>query len=350
MKRIPAFNEPFVFQWHITDACNLNCAHCYRTESHEDISFSGLRAVFSQFKSFLKRRSLAGRIHFAGGEPLLSAHLPDLAADCTAENLMIRILTNGTLLSKSKRAELYKAGVRYYQISVDGDTCAHDAIRGTKAMAVIQEQLSDYTPDGIEFTLAMTVSTVNLCSMENLIRRPPVPCHRLYFSRMVPFTKKQFTETLTQYEWFNVMKRILTIRHIPVPLRDPLFRPFLMSPVRAIHASAIGGCSAGFNSLAVESNGDVYPCRRLPIVIGNLLKDDIEDIWQHTVLKELRNRDALKGRCGMCAYRWLCGGCRGMAYAYHNDYLTEDPHCLYVCGFHNQNSMSRKKSFIFSVC
>jgi radical SAM protein with 4Fe4S-binding SPASM domain len=77
----------------------------------------------------------------------------------------------------------------------------------------------------------------------------------------------------------------------------------------------------------VEANGDVYPCRRLPVVIGNLLHDDLEEIWRGEALEQLRNRDALTDRCGRCRLRWHCGGCRAVAYALGGSALAEDPQC-----------------------
>jgi radical SAM protein with 4Fe4S-binding SPASM domain len=125
------------------------------------------------------------------------------------------------------------------------------------------------------------------------------------------------------------MKEIIDIRDIEVPLRDPTFKPLHISPYKSHNAPAVNGCTAGYNSLAIESNGDVYICRRLPIVIGNIMKDDLATSWNSEVLQKLRNRDNLKGKCGRCAYRWQCGGCRGIAYAFTGDYLAEDPYCPY---------------------
>jgi radical SAM protein with 4Fe4S-binding SPASM domain len=46
----------------------------------------------------------------------------------------------------------------------------------------------------------------------------------------------------------------------------------------------------------------------------------------------LRDPDLLKGRCGRCEYRALCGGSRARAYAMTGDYLEADPACAYQPG------------------
>ena len=95
----------------------------------------------------------------------------------------------------------------------------------------------------------------------------------------------------------------------------------------AMEEKIISGCAVGYHGLAIESDGSVYPCRRLPIILGNIFRDDIVDIWNHPIMDNLRNRDMLKGKCGRCEYIWLCGGCRGIPYALKGDYLEEDSQC-----------------------
>ena len=47
------------------------------------------------------------------------------------------------------------------------------------------------------------------------------------------------------------------------------------------------------------------------------------------ILRSLRNREDLKGFCGVCPYRYVCGGCRARAYAYYGDIKAPDPGCIY---------------------
>jgi radical SAM protein with 4Fe4S-binding SPASM domain len=69
----------------------------------------------------------------------------------------------------------------------------------------------------------------------------------------------------------------------------------------------------------------------LPISIGNIFEDKLEEIWNNsTLLNKLRNRDLLDGKCGTCGLRYFCGGCRAVAYAVSKNYLSEDPQCWYL--------------------
>jgi radical SAM protein with 4Fe4S-binding SPASM domain len=96
----------------------------------------------------------------------------------------------------------------------------------------------------------------------------------------------------------------------------------------------IGGCGAGRFYVAIEPNGDIFPCVFFPHIpevrIGNILKDDFHDLWTSSdILRDLRNKDLLKGACGSCEHRNVCAGCRARALGYFGDYLGPDPGCIY---------------------
>ncbi|MBI2818506.1 MAG: hypothetical protein HYX73_00875 [Acidobacteria bacterium] len=68
----------------------------------------------------------------------------------------------------------------------------------------------------------------------------------------------------------------------------------------------------------------------MPISAGNVRSDSLVAVCRHSPLfVELRNCDHLKGKCGLCEYRNLCGGSRSRAYALTGDYLAEEERCVY---------------------
>jgi len=84
------------------------------------------------------------------------------------------------------------------------------------------------------------------------------------------------------------------------------YNPKLPSELRRL-AEFIGGCGAGRFYLSLEPNGDIFPCVFFPheesIRVGNLFKDDFEDIWRHSeLLWALRDKDKLAPNCGCCQY------------------------------------------------
>jgi radical SAM protein with 4Fe4S-binding SPASM domain len=94
------------------------------------------------------------------------------------------------------------------------------------------------------------------------------------------------------------------------------------------YCAGFGGCSAGITYAGLTAGGDLLPCVPAPIKLGNLLTDDLEELWvTHDLLNYIRRRDELKGNCGRCGYNAICGGCRYTAYVIHDDWLAADPSC-----------------------
>ena len=94
-------------------------------------------------------------------------------------------------------------------------------------------------------------------------------------------------------------------------------------------AEYIGGCGAGRMYSAIQPNGIVTPCVFLPIPVGDLRSESFIDIWKNAeVMQSLRERNDLKGHCGSCDYKNVCGGCRARAYAYFNDIKAPDIGCI----------------------
>jgi radical SAM protein with 4Fe4S-binding SPASM domain len=102
-------------------------------------------------------------------------------------------------------------------------------------------------------------------------------------------------------------------------------------PGRTGHGGASKGCLAGLGVLFVGHQGDVFPCGYLPVKCGNVLEQRLSDIWYKSEdLARMRNSSELEGKCGVCGYRQICGGCRGRAYAATGNYMAEEPFCAYV--------------------
>ena len=78
----------------------------------------------------------------------------------------------------------------------------------------------------------------------------------------------------------------------------------------------------------VLSNGEVNPCMLLQVNLGNIREQSIMSIWENSpILAQLRQRDLLKGECGVCNYKLTCSGCRGRAYEETGDMMATDPGC-----------------------
>lgn len=90
------------------------------------------------------------------------------------------------------------------------------------------------------------------------------------------------------------------------------------------------GCLAGTGVVFVSHRGEIFPCGYLPVEAGNIRGQSFENIWQESPLfADLRDPDLLGGKCGVCAFKRICSGCRARSYGMTMDYLGEEPFCTY---------------------
>src|SRR4030042_2378452 len=143
----------------------------------------------------------------------------------------------------------------------------------------------------------------------------------------MPSGKGKNLSSLTKEELQQVYSVIYSLasktKKVRVVMRRPLF--CLSAP----GDKEIGAmCSAGINNLSILPDGTIYPCRWLPIPVGNITDVDLNQMWHNTpVLNRLREKNEFKGKCHACPFLARCRGCRGMAYFQSGDYLEEDPQC-----------------------
>jgi radical SAM protein with 4Fe4S-binding SPASM domain len=90
------------------------------------------------------------------------------------------------------------------------------------------------------------------------------------------------------------------------------------------------GCSAGTGVANINPDGTVTPCAFWHMSVGNIRESKFSEVWYKSpVFLQLRNIEFLKGKCGLCEYKEVCGGCRERAYTNSGDFLAEDPSCVY---------------------
>jgi len=324
-------SEPFTLQLHITDRCQLSCRHCYRDIQRAELPLHDLACIVDQFLEFCRMRQLEARLTIAGGEPLL--RLGDLLALCrqaAAVGVQTHLLSNGLLLTPQSIAELRQAGCIRVQVSIDGDEAVHDQLRGAGVYRQSVAALRQLRDAGMWSTISMTLGQWNAHCLQHVAALAQDCRAKLFVARYVPCGAGMSLqpEMLEPGEWKRAMlicRRISAKRRSGVAMRDPHYVPLVEKDPGATVCA--GGCAIGYNGLAVDSDGTVYPCRRLPVPLGNLLREPLEHVWQHPLLEQLRDRDRLKGQCGACRWRWRCGGCRAIAYGLTGDPLSPDPQC-----------------------
>ncbi len=363
-KKMLRWKSPFTVVWEISHKCNLKCKHCSaatRRIDERELNTDEAKRVIDQLAE-------AGvcLLLFSGGEPLLREDFFELCSHAVDKGLAIGLASNGTLITKEIAKRLKKIGFYSIQISLDGATAeTHDSFRsvpGSFDKAI--EGIKNCIEQEIEISVAPTITNSNCEELEEIIYLAkrigavgvniynfiPTGNGKLNSECDVGFEKRQI--------YLNLMHKIKEEMAGKIRISSATtmegFRVLIENEGKSLVKvlEFFGGCPAGRAYCAIEPNGDIYPCVFMPIAVGNLRSHSLNDIWHESgVLKELRDRELLKGGCAKCDVKYACGGCRSMAYAYYNDYLESDPTCPYnkgsECGF--QHSVCTSKRDI-SIC
>jgi|YelNatPaOPRAMG01_1025707.scaffolds.fasta_scaffold06170_9 radical SAM protein with 4Fe4S-binding SPASM domain len=326
-------NKEFAFQWHITDFCNLRCKHCYqdRFDKERDLSFEVLEKIIFNIIKTLKEHNYSFLIiNITGGEPLISENLFPILNILEREKFVkeFYIITNGIFLNKFlDKLSLYKK-LKYLKISLEGGKEeTNDMIRGLGNFKRIIEILMNIS---LEKVLMFTLAKYNykeIPEMINLTDR--INGKGLILERFIPLGrgKNLFDKTLNANEWYDVCKIISDIYNINPKDLLP-YKAFYLDLEKDELYGAL--CNIGDESMCLMPNGIVYPCRRLPIQIGDLKLEDFSDIISRLrsfKMKILKER--LKGKCSSCDIK-ECTGCRALTYNLKGDLLGEDPQCFYL--------------------
>ncbi len=361
LTRPQRFLAPLLVVWDFTKRCNLRCQHCYAGAGPEpapdELSLGEKMEVLRQLDE-------AGvpALAFSGGEPLASPDFWPVAAEAARRGFYVSVATNGTLLTRSVARRLREVGVRYVEVSLDSPNPeAHDRFRGVPgAWEAAVRGIRNAKAAGMEVGIATTATKHNYREIgdmvdlalelgaDRLVVFNFVPTGRgagmadadlsaaerghlleFLYGKLVEDNGLQVFSTSPSYAVIALGEVEMGGRNRVVPTH------FADLPVPAgggsqavALAELLGGCGAGRIYCSVEHNGDVQPCVFLPVVVGNVLRDGFERIWRESpVLEVLRGRDSPDYACSSCPYRYVCGGCRARAYAYHGSVLGPDPGC-----------------------
>lgn len=349
---------PFLIVWDVTGACNLRCKHCYADAGIKtnELSTDEARRAIDIFAH-------AGvvSIAFSGGEPLIRPDIYELSKYAVDKGIYVSMATNGTLLNRHTLDKLWKCGVRFLQISLDSaDPEIHDEFRGVNgAWNKTVEGIKLAVKKGFFVNIAYTMTKCNIKDVPRMIElaeKLGVRWFMLYNFVPTGRGKEIIQQDLTPEEREEVllyMWRELQRRNVGLLTTAPYYSRIGLTDVCSVNEGTmifpthfqnaemnvrlvkltdfIGGCGAGRFYIGLSPNGNIRPCVFMPIEMENILEleDNFTEWWKNNrILNELRNKDRLKGNCGKCEYRYVCGGCRARAYGYYGDYLAPDPGCI----------------------
>lgn len=328
------FGQEFYFQWHITERCNLRCKHCYHEsyDSQDELSSDELLKVLDLFDSTAAKWGKLASLSITGGEPLLRLKEVEQIVGSIESKKHIYyfdILTNGTLFDDNTLSFLSESTkLRRVQLSLEGsDSVRNDEIRGEGSFEKILGGIRLLKGYQIPLCIMVTLTRDNWDDLPGIIGLAiELGIDYLSFERFVPEgVGIQFKEkTLSREELKSAYQLLARLAQEEKRVRILTYRPLF-----ALCGDDLGAmCSVGSNALTIMHDGTVYPCRRLPLPLGNILRDGLYKIWYDSnLLWEIRDSRNLKGKCNNCEGLTACRGCRAAAYFINGNYLAEDPQC-----------------------
>ena len=342
-------DTPRLVFWELTKRCNLNCAHC-RAES-EDIDYSGeldlekVKKVIDDIASFASPIMV-----LTGGEPLFRTDIYDIAAYAVSKDMHVALATNGTLLTHEIAHRLKDIGVARCSISIDGkDAASHDGFRGIPgSFDQTLRGIGFLKEAGLDFQFNTTVTKRNVDQLEEVVQlAEQLGAVALHVFMLVPvgcgveiaeadmISSEKYEEVLN---WFyeRSKKTDMELKATCAPHYYRIIRQRAAKEGRKLNFETDGmsamtkGCLAGSGVCFISHQGNVQPCGYLPLLAGNVLETPFPEIWEQSELfKSLRDEGQLKGKCNPCEFNKVCGGCRARAHYTVDDYLGEEPYCVY---------------------
>lgn len=359
---------PFIVIWEITQACNLACVHC-RAEAQpkrhplELSTEEGFR-LLDEIKRFGDPLFV-----ITGGDPLMREDVFDFIDYGHKIGLRVAVTPSATpLLTRENIARMSEKGISRMAISLDGATAdTHDKFRAVEGSFDITMNAINACRDlNVPLQINTTVtrqSRPELGRIAEMVKEFGAVLWSVFF--LVPTGRGEEKDEVTPEEYEDVLnwlydtslsmpynikttacthyRRIILQRKKAEKLaqmeregkvieeRDgniqgPGFAIFKDGMNRAIRAVNDG---SGF--VFISHTGDIFPSGFLPIKAGNVRTDSLVSVYRDAPLfKDLRDVEKLKGKCGVCEYKKLCGGSRARAYAVTGDYLAEEPYCTYI--------------------
>jgi AdoMet-dependent heme synthase len=345
--------NPFIVIWEVTRACALKCLHCraeaqYRRDPRE--------LTFEEGKHLIDEIAMMDSplLVFTGGDPFMRPDLFELAKYAIEEkNLPVSITPSATprvtrrAVEKAKEAKLSR-----WAFSLDG-SCAeiHDFFRGTKGSYDLTMRGIQYLKElGIPLQINTTVSKYNLEDLPeiaDIVKEMEAVLWSVFF--LVPTGRGLKKDMISPEEHESVMKWLYELKKtMPYDIKvteAPHHRRVFLQESRRQQETGVSqagkrkdvlgrapkAVNDGDGFVFISHIGEVYPSGFLPVVCGNVRWEPLWKIYRESpVMQNLRDKSKLKGKCGVCEFKEICGGSRSRAYALTGDYLESDPSCSYI--------------------
>lgn len=343
------FSEaPFLVIWEVTQACDLACLHCrasalprrHPSELTTEEGYGLLEQI----------RDLGDPLMvFTGGDPLKRPDLFALLARSVALKLRTTVTPSATALLTPEAIIRFRAtGVARMALSLDGpDAASHDGFRRVpgsfdRTLAALKQAREA----GLDTQINTTVTRHNADRLEEiatLVERAGARLWSVFY--LVATGRASAEDDLNAEEYertFQFLYNLSSRARFDIKTTEAQhYRRYVAQRRKSEGATARTGFPAEFigrqtgindgkGLLFVSHTGEIFPSGFLPISQGNIRRNALAEVYRNAPLfRALRDSSRLRGKCGVCEFRNLCGGSRARAYALNGDCFAEDPRCIF---------------------
>ena len=285
----------------------------------------------------------------SGGEPLVRPDIWEIIEYAEKKhNLNVSLITSGYAWDEERFDKLRKYNVKT-AISIDGMKDTNDKIRRQGGYDKALHAMKKLSSVGLLDCLVTTMTKYNIHQMAHTAAlAEEYKARSVVYHNLVPVGRagehmEDLAPTSEQYEVaFNEIYDIQ--RKLYGKVKVNVYAPFYARIVKQknpvdfwdwFNEGYLGRCTIGGNYIGITENGDYRSCGfHEGYRIGNVKDTKLRTAWEQLQKSEfhlkLRDKSNLKGRCGVCEYREICGGCRTRAEFYTGDLFESDPACNYI--------------------
>ena len=325
---------PLTAQLEITDFCNHRCIHCYNLDSA--VENRPMRKVSDETVLACAQKLIDNQVFgviVTGGEPLLKKELTKKVIHLLKENkTRVSLNSNLTLADDDFIQFLKEQKVGVLTSCPSGNADSFSRLVGTDNYAVFETNIRKLVAAGVHFTVNMVVTKENLHEVRATAEKMhELGCKSFAATPMGLNVEYPRLDLLLNVEEVrNVIADLLWIEqhlNMKVDVLEALPKcVFPESVLKGRHAFLNRKCQAGRTVIAVSCNGDVRPCTHNPFSYGNILKENLRDIWQK--MSDWRSLQYVPEECTDCTWLNRCnGGCRTSAKVYSGDWNQKDMWC-----------------------
>ena len=341
----------YILPWLCTSACDSNCVHCAfacKPPLPDELDTASAMRLVDQVRDF-------GATFFgiSGGEPLLRKDLFDIICYARKTGLNASIITDGHIMDNKAFDNIVKNEVKV-SVSIDGAEKMNNAIRGKGSYAKAVSAIEQLSGAGLLNCLVYTFANVgdagtnvtedDFTHVLDLAEK--YGARWVIYHGFIPYSKDKNSLKVDpspqQYEWALNKLYDLRAKYKGKPEIN-VYCPFFARIAKQrglpefdewFNHFFLGRCFFG-KFMSIAENGDAIPCSFNDLYrFGNVKEKSIKTIWDELQASEffakVRDKSNLKGKCGVCEYQEICGGCRTAAEFYTGDVFGSDPRCAYI--------------------